>query len=221
MTTPAMKTLTRADLPQLLRDHFPDLIEALATPLLGKWDPEGPAYREAPQPEAIGRFVVEAIHEHLVNARIGYVFRERMDRNGKIRLATASKVGAKLQYFSELDFLIEVNWTAWAELTPLQRIALIDHEICHCGTEETESGETRFILIPHDVEEFGSIVARWGLWQPDLERFGNVIQRQLNLFDHPDPAGLKDLADREADDAEHEDDDGPAGPRRGRPKGSK
>ena len=43
-------------------------------------------------------------------------------------------------------------------------------------------------MVPHDVEEFSAIVEKWGLWMPDLERFGKVVTEasQMSLFE---PAG--------------------------------
>lgn len=39
-------------------------------------------------------------------------------------------------------------------------------------------GEPKRWIIPHDVEEFGAVVARHGLWQSSLTAF----QEQLALF---------------------------------------
>lgn len=60
-------------LPDLLRSHHDEFIAALAKPLLMEWDDEGPAYCKAPQPAAIGNVLVDALHDELVNAEIGYV----------------------------------------------------------------------------------------------------------------------------------------------------
>jgi hypothetical protein len=70
------------------------------------------------------------------------------------------------------------NWQAWAQLTPPQRIALVDHELAHC--EQTDAGWT---MAGHDVEEFRSIVGRWGLWTPDLREFHTTASHaQTDLF---------------------------------------
>jgi len=100
--------------------------------------------------------------------------------------AQASKVTGKLHHYSRLDFLIEVNWTKWASLSPARRLALIDHELTHCSREETDDGETKYVLLPHDIEEFHSIVRRWGAWRPQLADFANAMGegQQLGLFTH-------------------------------------
>lgn len=35
------------------------------------------------------------------------------------------------------------------------------------------------VLIPHEVEEFGVIIERYGLWQPNLERFAKSISAAI------------------------------------------
>lgn len=151
---------------------------ALHVPLV--W-PDDTAFMHAEQAQAIGGVLVATLHRHLVGADVGYVFRENMQSHDRTTLAKASKAGAKLGFFAGLDLCIDVNHTAWLALSNEQRVALIDHELCHFGIEETDKG-TRFVLLSHDVEEFGAIVTRWGLWKPDLRAFGRVITEQAELF---------------------------------------
>jgi hypothetical protein len=154
--------------------------------------PAGPAlwsdddvYRLAEQPQAIGDALCLETHRHLRAERIGFVFRRTLsDKGGRVTLATTSVVGAKLGFFAALDFLVEVNWARWMFLTPLQRVALVDHELSHCGIETTAKGEIRRVLIAHDLEEFRAIVARWGLWKSDVAHFA----AQLDLLAGAGPA---------------------------------
>lgn len=169
-------------LPDILREHEEELTSALAMPVLATWDKDQP-YRHAPQPEAIGKVLVDGIHADIGGARIGYLFREKMQKRERVVLATASKVGTKLAFFADLDFLVEVNWTAWRQLSPRQRVALIDHELCHFGIAEDEDGEFEgWALVSHDLEEFGSIVTRWGLWKGDVAAFYRIMIEQGDLF---------------------------------------
>lgn len=194
--------LTQTGLPEALRAHFDALKKALTTeyPMTRKADEdeEGEAYREARQPEAIGRVLVCHVHRHLKNYEVGYLYREKIERNGRTVLGKASKVGAKLKHFSNLDFLIEINRRAWAVLSQRQRVALVDHELAHCGTETTEDGEDKLVMIAHDLEEFNAIVQRWGIWQPDIAAFAKVLQ-QPDLWDSPPPtvdkAGVHEIQD--------------------------
>lgn len=158
-----------------------DIRLAFELPVFVDWPEDSEGYEEAEQPARIGRALVDAVHKHLANKRIGYLYRETMSKNDKVTLAKASKVGAKLKHFAELDFLIEVNHTAWKNLTEEQRVALIDHELCHFGVEDTPDGE-RLLILGHDLEEFGAIVRRWGLWMPDVESFARTLADQGDLF---------------------------------------
>lgn len=179
-----MQPIEQTGLPEALRSQFDNLRKAFSEAYPVEWNAED-TYREAEQPAAIGRVLVCSIHRHLRSREIGYVYRQKMERNGKTTLGKASKVGSKLAYFSNLEFLIEINWQAWAVLTARQRIALVDHELCHLGIEDTDEGE-KLLMIPHDLEEFGSIVQRWGMWQPDVANFAKALQ-QGDLF--ADPTG--------------------------------
>lgn len=171
-------------LPDVLRVYQDEIAEALRVPVLKTWDEED-KFRTADQPAAIGRVLIRAIHDHLANARIGYLYREKIERRGQLVWAQASKAGGKLAYFSELDFLIEVNWTQWNSLDPARRLALMDHELTHCERHEADDGE-KYVIGPHDLEEFNSIARRWGSWRPSIAHFSNALGhgQQLGFFTH-------------------------------------
>lgn len=164
-------------LPKSLEPDRKRLLEALALPCLAEW-PEQTAYQVAPQAAEIARIIIPVLHDHLLNARIRYLFREQLSDCS----AKASRAGAKLEFLAEVDFLIEVNWTSWRHLSAEQRIALMDHELCHCGRDLEKE---KYVLVEHDIEEFGSIVRRWGLWHHQLAKFGKAVKEQLELFTVP------------------------------------
>lgn len=170
-------------LPDILREHQAEIANALTRPSLRTWD-EREAFALAVQPAAIGGVLVDAIHTHLVNAKIGYLFRKKMAKRDRVVLGTASKASGKVAFYSKLDLLIEVNWEQWLLASPPERCALIDHELCHFGREEDEKGRTVYTLVSHDLEEFGSIVRRWGLWKSDVKAFASVVRAgQSDAFD--------------------------------------
>lgn len=101
----------------------------------------------------------------------------------RLLLGKAAKGAGVLKHLTGYDFVITFNWQAWSKLTPPQRIALVDHELAHCG-RDLEKG---WVMIAHDVEEFRSIVERWGLWTPDLRDFHMASQNaQADLFQATD-----------------------------------
>ncbi len=165
-------------LPGILRDHRQDLGAALARPVpAGEW-PSDVEYMDAEQPSAVASVLIDAIHTDLRSARIAYVYRQDMARHGKMLLAHIKRAGALMSYLVGFDYIVEVNWTAYRALSALQRVALMDHELSHAIKENDA-----WRIIGHDLEEFGSIVQRYGLWYPDVERFARVIAHQRDLFD--------------------------------------
>ncbi len=150
--------------------------------IVGAWPEEKPAFLSAPQPEAIVKALIPVLHQHLLRPReasIVCLFREEMARRGRVRLGVAAKASSKITYLTGHDFSLEFNWTYWTKLSAPQRIALVDHELSHCGVND----KGNWVMIPHDVEEFASIVERWGLWTPDLVQFNTAIKAiQTDLF---------------------------------------
>ncbi len=195
-TTPSARRLT---LPKDLSGHTGKLLDALTTPELITWT-KGDACRVADQPAAIGRVLVQSLHPELVNARIGYLFREKLMDHDHIRLAQASKATGKLAFFSEFDLLIEVNWKAWRWMADAQKIAVLDHELTHFARDIDKKGKTIYRVVAHDIEEFASIVRRWGTWKRDLKTFHAALNEgaQFDLFAKvPQADAVMDISVRE------------------------
>lgn len=77
-------------------------------------------------------------------------------------------------------FVIDIALDTWGYddddghrigLSDAQRVALVDHELCHCAVHE---GNLK--MRAHSIEEFSAIVRRHGLWKPDVEWFAEVIK---------------------------------------------
>lgn len=82
-------------------------------------------------------------------------------------------------------FVITISYPSWErfEKLPAQQCAkmklvVVDHELTHCDLDE----DRNLILVPHDVEDFVSIVERYGLYSSDLERMFEA-SAQPGLFD--------------------------------------
>ena len=135
-------------------------------------------------------------HKHLRHATIGFLWTNVPNtRGGKTILGETEIVNPKggkwqreRQLFQQrqwfgiepLDFLItfDANWCFHA--TDLEFMALVEHELYHCGQKLDEWGTPRFsketglplfAMRSHDVEEFSGIVRRYGLWKDDLREF--------------------------------------------------
>jgi hypothetical protein len=121
--------------------------------------------------------IIKAHHPHLVGARIAFVMRsEAPSSGGKVTLGKAKKVSAELQLHFPYDFIIWLARDRYLGLSPLQREALIDHELSHCEWD----GDTARIK-GHDVEEFTHIIERYGFWWPSSDSFEMAVQAALPL----------------------------------------
>lgn len=94
-----------------------------------------------------------------------------------------SQVGNEM----ETVFVITVWEKAWERLSRRQRVALIDHELCHCAIiEDEETGRLKATMVGHDIEEFNGVVQRHGQWLEDVTNFIDACKSgQISMqFDH-------------------------------------
>lgn len=70
-----------------------------------------------------------------------------------------------------LDFLITLSAPYAAICSDAAFCSLVEHELCHCGQEKDEFGQPKFsrttgepvyAIRGHDIEQFTSVVARYG-----------------------------------------------------------
>jgi hypothetical protein len=89
------------------------------------------------------------------------------------------KVGDKFKPFFKKPvlFVIIIDFEQWNILEKNQKIALLDHELCHAYAYEDRKGRLKTKLIDHDIEEFNCIVNRHGLWHDGLENFYNSVKK--------------------------------------------
>ena len=123
--------------------------------------------------------LIRKLHPELDAERVAFLWKERISRAGRTLWGKAHKAGSRLRILAAVDFVIVINWSTWSELTPQQRLALLDHELEHCTVDE-ESGAPK--IRHHDLEEFNSIVERWGCWADDIATF-KVALEQLEMFE--------------------------------------
>jgi len=81
-------------------------------------------------------------------------------------------------------FLIILDETYWEAATPQAREILIFHELAHIQHKLDRYGAPRFDkdglpvygLVGHDVEEFTSVVARYGAYSDEIRSFVAAVQ---------------------------------------------
>lgn len=120
-------------------------------------------YWRAPEVEEIVGKLLPEHHDHLArhDVKIRCVFRHPVAKSkGKIVLGKAHKIGglnAHLVGLSRRDdlgdepadfFVIEIAHKAWEALSEPQRVALVDHELCHFDVEiPDDEDEDRKLII--------------------------------------------------------------------------
>lgn len=136
-------------------------------------------YQEATDVKELAEMLIDGEHPHLLAARIEYVFvsptpkSKTKDVWGRARKITglSAYLGTEKAFRDaspEPFFVIEIAKEIWEAITQEQKIALVDHELSHCGYDDENDQIT---TLAHDVEEFSGVVSRHGLWRSDIERF--------------------------------------------------
>jgi hypothetical protein len=143
------------------------------------------------------RKAVAAWHRDLSDARIALVWALAWtaDKDGLLTLGKAKRASDVDRELKEYDLVILLNRPAWKDLKDEQRLALIDHELCHLCLVKDEKGEPKldergrqvFRMRKHDVEEFRAVVERHGCYKADLEEFVRAVRRKKAepLFSDP------------------------------------
>jgi hypothetical protein len=115
-----------------------------------------------------GKMVLGAVHEPMVQGKLRDLFLQLLHG-----------------FFGYIpDFLIIIDREFWQSATPVQREALIYHELCHVKQQVDKFGELRFDrdgnavmgICEHDVAAFNAEVARYGAWSDDLVAFREALQ---------------------------------------------
>lgn len=158
-----------------------------------------------PEPDDGLESIVEAVlrmpeHEHLVENKIDLAFLFRCEPKkvgGRQILGTVyePKVQGGLRDVFEWmirrllgrmpRFLVVLDDGYWQGCGARNREILVFHELSHCWHKTDRDGEPRFDmddnpiygLKAHDVEEFTSVVARYGQWNDEIKAFIAAAQQ--------------------------------------------
>jgi predicted metallopeptidase len=152
-------------------------------------------YWRAKDVEAIVEQLVPEHHDHLErpDVTIRCVFRDTVAKSrGRMVLGKARKISGPNAHLVGLVrrddlgddpadfFVIEVPAEPWQHMSEAQRVALVDHELSHFYVALPEDPEEprKLVMVSHDLEEFHAVVARHGLWRPDLKALAKVIAQR-------------------------------------------
>ena len=141
-------------------------------------------FAPANEVKQVAQKLIEDYHHHLFGFRIEYIFlSECPKQKGKLVWGRARKVSGLNAYLAtdepeaqpEPFFVVEIVKPVWDELTPLQREALVSHELHHIGWDEEKDQP---MMKGHDCEEFIGVIQRYGLWREDVKLFVEVARDQ-------------------------------------------
>ena len=133
-------------------------------------------YTDAPAVRAAALALIDTMedHYHLADAKIAYLFRsEATKAKGKEVAGSASKCSDKDRFLHEHDLIVEVAQDKWAVMTEEQRIALVDHELCHFQKADPVDGRPTWAIFPCGPC-IRSTRWRWiATWAPSARRSPN------------------------------------------------
>jgi hypothetical protein len=144
-------------------------------------------YEEAQEVAELVSKLIEKYHGDLANATICCMFKNgTWESKGKTIYGTAEKVPEKWKYLTDIDLLITINKEVWEAAPQEMREALVDHELTHCHMEVNEkTGEEKYSIQSHSVEDFVSIVRKYGAWTSALKQLMKAEDEfhQKSIFD--------------------------------------
>lgn len=129
--------------------------------------------------EEMARELIRTDHTDLIsNCKVCYLWKNKeITKKGQNVGATAEKCSAKMKALTDYDFIITLSYPTWQELSDVARQALLDHELEHLFCDENDEGEMKCKILPHDTEEFNSIIERHGLWREELKKIAQSIKK--------------------------------------------
>ncbi len=68
------------------------------------------------------------------------------------------------------EYVIAVNERYWKSLSEVQKESIIYHELNHCVGIDRD-GEFKYKLKDHDIEEFSSVIKKYGDFLPSIKDF--------------------------------------------------
>lgn len=139
-------------------------------------------YDSAETVEELAKELIRDYHTHLINKKIKYLFVNKpIKRQGQIVAATAEKISKKVAAISDnIEFLIVVSYPIYNDLSDELKRYVIDHELSHCFIDDpNDDGEEKNMLLPHDFEDFISIVERYGPIREEIRKLNEVL-KELN-----------------------------------------
>lgn len=136
---------------------------------------------------------------HLRRFRIHYLYRnkETWESKGRTVFGQMKRPAGLLKSYAEADFIVLLNWQVWQGMTPMQRVALVYHELRHGDGEGKVRGHD-FEGFFDELALFGTDTYRdWNMLAKAVTKGGDVKHQyslNLSLLDQPDDASDEETA---------------------------
>lgn len=158
-------------------------------------DGEAEEWIEAHLAQKIGERLIGRIvrFEFLTGYSVAYRYRhkESWESKGRIVYGRLQKTSGLLRHFSDVEFVVQINWLVWSAMTPWQKVALIYHELRHAAEEDGKPATNghHFEGFFDELEVFGTETYReWQALEAAAGR-GRDVQYHLE-FEAADKRGL-------------------------------
>lgn len=139
----------------------------------------GTVWEDAPVVKQIAESLIEKQNEFeddikMANPLIKYLFKST--KKSKV-LGKCQKATGPWKFLTDFSYVLWI-WKEWFDdATPIEREALIHHELRHIMAEEDEeSGEVKWKIRDHDSELFVSEIERYKDWRIELSEVKKAFE---------------------------------------------
>lgn len=148
------------------------------------------AIRPALAAQEIAVDLIDGHHEHLMTARILWLFTtSKRTRGGHVVLGSSSRSNPLQRYLSSgnesvqtgYDYIVLLDEGRWLRALKTQQLALVDHLLCcmvQRVTVNSRSGEMTktWATVGPDINEFTEVIRRHGVYLPSQQKFATVLR---------------------------------------------
>jgi len=130
----------------------------------------------------LAKMLIGKYHSHLATKKMKFLYINKpITRKGRTVAATAEKISDKIRAISDdIDFLITISYPIFNDLSDELKQYVLDHELCHCWVDESDSGDEKNVILPHDFEDFNEVVSRYGALTLEIQKLREVLKKVNN-----------------------------------------
>ena len=131
--------------------------------------------------EEVKAIAEKILNETTIHAKIAYVASHKQAK----WLGKCQVVPAIFKLLTDYDYIIYVNVEGYEELSYKQKEALIFHELEHIAWKQNikDPEVGKWVIRRHDMEEFNSVVQKYGRWLGDVDEFSESLNEFDSKFD--------------------------------------